>query len=202
MRETLQSSFRAAPWIDLTRAFRSSSKRERDPISSDMEEQIELENGGRIGRHTAQRIFVSAELDGEEPRTPFRQEFTEEDKKTIFWHPATRLHRRLPSSGDLYADWKTTPRGVAIFKEMQRARQEGDARRDEQERLQLMNQDSEMEEPPHNELLIHSWRDMQVPDWRVLDDDDALRWASAVVALLRARGADVREVNLARRRRR
>jgi hypothetical protein len=200
MREKLQFQFRNAPWIDLTRAFRSSYKRERDPISSDMEEQIELETGGRIGRQTAQRIFVSAELDGEEPLTHFRQKFTEEDKKTIFWRPVTRLHRRLPSSGDPYADWKRTPQGLRIFREMQRARQEGDARRDEQERLQMMemmNQESESEsemEEQESESDMEEQESESEREERLLNN--ALRWASAngrddLVTPLLGSGGDV-----------
>ena len=94
--------------------FRGSAGRKRDTISIEMDFVLTLDSGEEVGRRTAQKIFVMAELQERQPLTPYRQPFTENDKKQIFWRRSTRNTVPIDTE-DPYESWKQTPEGKSII---------------------------------------------------------------------------------------
>lgn len=140
-------------------------KRERDVVTGDMDEMLELTGRQpKIARQAGRRSFVAADLNNREPKHPMTNlpyHDREKDEAIIFERRRTRAR---PETIETYQQWKATEEGTAVYDEMRAEKVEGDIRRrqlqeeedrsaaeamaamDEEERRLYMGEDDEDDE--------------------------------------------------------
>lgn len=139
-----------------------------------MDESLTMSDGTRIGKRTAQKLYVTADLDRHvptqlvQPRNPFsRSHFSVEDERKIFDRP--HALRSSPEAASTYEEWKQTEQGRRLYEAMkgerdaqraQHAQHAQHAREDEASEYELSEYGALLDyvlEEGDDLALVHPW---------------------------------------------